>query len=282
MSAFQESAATAPLFARVQRRLAPERLQVPLPLEAAGRLLALCADRHLDGGQLIDLLQRDRDLSAPVLRAANSAAFTPAEEIQTFRASAHRLGLARIREISMCVLLGQRLFPPVGPHAAHTRLWRHSARACDLARRLAAGAEIDGERAALAALLHDVGRPFVLRVALEEARASGEVLADAERESLLDALHAPVGAALARGFGLPAEILPGIEHHHDPEAAGEHARLAHLVRLADAMAHAAEVPELARELPANPSIKALGLDNAHVVALLAAADEVCALAEALS
>jgi len=114
------------------------------------------------------------------------------------------------------------------------------------------------DEAFVCGLLHDVGRPLLMQALadLEEAR----VLDDAQREELVDELHAAVGAAVAALWSMPARITEPIRHHHDPEAAREHEPGARLLRLADALASWALLGEPAlEELASHPDLEPLNV-----------------------
>ena len=95
-------------------------------------------------------------------------------------------------------------------------------------------AEISGlperDELALAAILHDVGRPVLARLhpgyaerfdrhsATPDERIAGE-----RKELGID--HALVGGVLARRWGMHARIAEAIERHHNPDATGASATL---------------------------------------------------------
>jgi HD-like signal output (HDOD) protein len=103
---------------------------------------------------------------------------------------------------------------------------------------------------------------------------------------VLGLTHAQVGGALLRDWRLPAEIVAGVEHHHDPDQAGEPARYAQLVLLANrALARNGIGDEVDDALP--PAIvSALALSESVIVKvgerILAAHTELDHLAQALA
>jgi putative nucleotidyltransferase with HDIG domain len=112
-------------------------------------------------------------------------------------------------------------------------------------------AEITGtegrDELALAAILHDIGRPVLVRLhpgyaeRFDPRGATPDERHAAERRELgID--HALVGGVLARRWGLHARIAEAIERHHSPEAEGSPATL----RTADMIA------ALLEDAPVNP------------------------------
>ena len=110
-----------------------------------------------------------------------------------------------------------------------------------------------------AALLHDIGKIVLVRAydrydTVTEVYASPERRLQSERRALgID--HASVGGVLLRRLGLTDELAAVVEHHHDPDATGDAAR----VRLADMLAHyAAGRPIEHRALPRAAEAAGLG------------------------
>jgi putative nucleotidyltransferase with HDIG domain len=91
------------------------------------------------------------------------------------------------------------------------------------------------EEAFLAGLLHDVGRPTLFQ-AIADLDRSSDPRKKADQASVVDELHAAVGAELATRWALPARVAEAIATHHVPATAA-HTELAMLTSLADVLAH---------------------------------------------
>jgi putative nucleotidyltransferase with HDIG domain len=100
---------------------------------------------------------------------------------------------------------------------------------------------VGAEEAAIAGLLHDVGK-VVLTSVVPEAAAEAVSIARSRRipvweaeARLLGFHHGAVGAALLRSWGLPDAVIDAVALHHEP--ARSSSPLATVVYLADAAAH---------------------------------------------
>jgi HD-like signal output (HDOD) protein len=265
-------------------RFLADHVELPVLPEAAVRILALCQDQDADPADIERALERDPSLASHVLRIANSAMFAPVEPIVELRQAIGRLGMTTIRNLSLAASLHGRLFSGRQHEDLTRSMWAHSALAAVFAREVARRLHCSGEIAFLWGLMHDVGRPLVLQAALERpellsAGADGTPLLDAA----IDAFHPVVGAKLVEAWGLPRPTAIVIACHHDPAAAGKHAREARITRLADLLAHWAIEEALDEEdFPIDdPVIEALGMSAEDVQGLLAGRQRALASALAL-
>jgi putative nucleotidyltransferase with HDIG domain len=118
--------------------------------------------------------------------------------------------------------------------------WRHSLGCAMVCRKFSEKlANVDGEKAYVAGLLHDVGFlvnciAFPDQFAAALKRASGEQvpLEQAERAAM-GFTHCQTGEILAQQWGLADEIVEVVAHHHDAEYAGTAQALVAMVHLSD-------------------------------------------------
>lgn len=175
------------------------------------------------------VLERDVELSALILRAANTAQFAGPTPIRSVHAALSRLGVRHIR----AVVLGAEILSRVPKSAATQRfvtgLWRHSLDVAREAERFAASLNVCAalrEATFTAGVLHDFGKLLLLEenendaLLLFENETSVERLE--EERSRFFADHAFLGGALLRLWGLPYEIIEAVAFHHD------HRRIAEL------------------------------------------------------
>lgn len=258
-----------------------ENMELPVLPEAAARIIALCEDPDSDSRDIQSVLERDPSLASHVLRIANSALFAPVEPIVSLPQAISRLGMTTIRNLSLAVAVQGRLFKSKQHEQLTRTMWTHSALTAVFARDVARRMRISGEAAFLWGLMHDVGRPLVLQAAIDRPEIlgvgpdSGPLL-----DAAMDTFHASVGARLVRAWGLPYPIAAVVANHHDPEAAGEHARGARITRLGDLLAHWAlddslDVADFPRD---EPVIADLGLPPSELDELLALRQQAVLLA----
>ncbi len=220
---------------------APELEALPV---AAQRLLALVRDDNSSVDGLAALLGTDQALAAAVLRYANSARAMPNRQIGSLREAVARIGRQTLSEVVVRACAGPMLDRGLPPYALPRRVaWRHAATASVASRSLARLARIaPSEEASVAGLLHDVGK-FILTSVVPEAAAEAVAVARSRRIPVWQAEvqvigfhHGKVGGALLRSWGLPDAVADAVAFHHEPAATGN--RLARVVELADAAAHA--------------------------------------------
>jgi HD-like signal output (HDOD) protein len=111
----------------------------------------------VDIEKVIEVVSRDKTISAQVLRLCNSALFSRFKVVDTIRGGVVQLGLRRVQEIVMasafCPMLRvkQIVLDPV-------IFWRHSFGCALVCRKFSSLIEYtDPEQAYLAGLLHDIG-----------------------------------------------------------------------------------------------------------------------------
>lgn len=265
-------------------RAAGGALQLPVLPDTATRVMGMCSDEACDARELSQLVERDQSLTGHVLRVANSAAYAPNEPIVSLRQAVARLGLATLCEISMGVAMRGQVFTSARFADLARRLWAHSAAAGAYAKEIARATRRNVEGAFLCGLMHDVGKPVVLKLFVDvcqEARVEPDAEVVAET---LDLFHTDVGVLLARSWKLAPWIAAAIEHHHEPSRAKEHRTETTITCLADHFSHwALGTRELSeRDLAALPAVSELDLYPDDVARLTAARDRVVAQSEAFA
>lgn len=189
------------------------------------------------------IIEQDPSITSMLLRSANSVFYSPKEEISSVGRAIVMMGFREIRNrvISYSVMglfsddLGFEEFKPVD-------LWLHSIGVAVAAKKIAQKVSgVDQDEMFTAGMLHDIGRLVFclylkeeLREVLAVARDSGCSLNEAEDKVGLT--HAEIGSYLASRWKLSSLLVDVIQHHHQPQNAGDHSKAAAIVFLADALA----------------------------------------------
>lgn len=215
--------------------------EIPALPTAVSEILAMVQDPEVGVAEVMAVVERDPNLTAELLRLANSAYFGGGREIATLRDAGVVLGLNRVLQL----ILATAVFPVVrqpirGYDMAPGQLLDHSVAVAVGAETLAASLERSAPpQTFTAGLLHDIGK-IVLGTFLEVdaapildlAREKGIPFDAAERE-ILGIDHAEAGAALLEAWSIPASIVEVVQWHHAPEGVEGDKTVVDLVHMAD-------------------------------------------------
>lgn len=227
------------------RRIETCELELPVLPDIASRVLALCQDQDGDARELGELIQRDPALAGNVLRIANSAAYASREPIVSLQQAISRLGMTTMGDLAIAAAVNGNANAIKGREEEMRFLRTHAAATGVWSREVARHRRRNVEAAFLSGLLHDVGRPIMLRAILDLAR--GSAIEESVIQSFVDEFHASVGARLIDHWKLPHWIAAAVDGHHDISRAGEHADLAATIMLGDELAHWSQAPDAQRE-----------------------------------
>lgn len=189
-------------------------------------------DERAGAGEVAAIIERDPSLTARLLRAANSAAFSrPGERIGSVHAAVARLGINQVRAV--CIVLAVvKAFRARQGGLDHQAFWVHSAAVGMIARRLwehlGQDQDISGDDVYVAGLLHDAGLlileqhfPREFLEVLSARATNGGRLWQAE-EAHLGMDHGAVGGLLLGRWALPQFLAEAVTNHHHPHQADEH------------------------------------------------------------
>lgn len=201
--------------------------QLPTLPAVAARLLELTAREDAAFAEIVDCIVRDVALSAKLLKVANSPLYGFRQRITTVNQAVTLLGINAVRNLVLSFS-----FLALGEKRQHSLFnlelfWERSL-VSGMAAKLIAGLlspQIDPDELFTVGLLQDVGQlvfaftmPARYDHVLEQlAVGDGEVTEAAVEEEYLALAHTTAGYEVARAWGLPATILAGIRHHHNPD-----------------------------------------------------------------
>ena len=263
----------------LERRIEAGNLELPMLPNVAAQLLDGSVAERADLAEISELLHTDQAITGHVLRIANSAAYGGSGRIQSIQQALLRIGLTQLREIVLAVAVQNGVFRIQGHEALVSQLWKHSAVAGAYAREIARSLRTNAESSFLCGLLHDVGKPVVLGLAL----GIDADLSDDLCTAVLGPYHASVGRSLAETWALPGAIVESITHHHDPAAATTHGPSVNIACLANLFAHLAlDRPDDEDLLRGHPVCIALNLYPEDLDALVAKRDDMLEVADGLT
>jgi putative nucleotidyltransferase with HDIG domain len=188
--------------------------------------------------EVVRLVSYDNTIAAQCLRVAGSPLFGLAQLPRSIKGAVVSLGLRRVETILLTCCLGQAF--PAGKWALDPAVfWRHSLGCAMVCRKFSEKLGMDGEKAYMAGLLHDLG--FMVNclvfstefgTAMERACHEEIPLYEAER-AVLGFTHCETGQALAEKWKLADDIIEVIACHHAIEQSKKSQPLVALVHLSD-------------------------------------------------
>ncbi len=199
----------------------------PLPVTAR-KLSAMLQNENANMHEIAKAVEYDAAIAANILKVANSAAYAGRYPTERVRDAVVRLGTANLLAIVLDQYL--RVFKTAAPLYDLTEddFYLHSAAASLMIKAMIPEVNCTlPPSASIAALLHDIGKLIMVRYMKIDVssmqflcRQQGIEFFQAEQE-LLGCNHAEVGAAIARNWGFPEEIIVTIELHHQVNPGGK-------------------------------------------------------------
>lgn len=226
-------------------------------------------DPRIRVDDLLDVVERDPPLAARILAVANSSYYARGIPIRSLRQAVVRLGLGPLRDVIYMAIYANTVFDAPGFVDLVRETFDHSIQVARVAQRLAPLLGHDEEMAFLAGLLHDVGRARCLKLFAKHPLTKGM-----PRELLEDAtfvLHQAAGAALARAWALPPEVVDACAGHHAPATP-----FARIVAAADAVSY-----RLREEVSSSPDPEGHGAADALLISAGLPPEDVAGLVEGL-
>lgn len=232
----------------------------PFPLLADILRAFAQSDATSDMRDLIDVIKREPTVTAKVIGVANSAYYAAGAPIYSVENAAARLGLRQLKITVLSLVLAKRFDASRCEGFDLGRFWYDAIMTAQcvvhLLDRTTPKLAVDRNALMSIGLVHSIGLllmveqfPNELAAVLRDcAKTQGVGLSLAEPVHFGGENHYTIGARLLDHWGLPPLYGAVIGNLALPEAVGDDARCAILVRLAkrlvDAFAHGAELPTL--------------------------------------
>jgi putative nucleotidyltransferase with HDIG domain len=220
--------------------------QLVSPPEVYYQLEGLIHKPHASLDDIASVIRTDLDLSARLLRIANSAFYGFPAKIESIPRALATVGTRQLRDLVLATTV-VRLFSQIPFEMINMNLfWHHSMHTGLLARSLASRmGEPNEERFYLVGLLHDIGHLVLYLKLPDQVQA---ILLQASEEELpryqveiatLGYDHGELGAALLTSWRLPAAVIEPVRYHHFPASASNYPIEATVVSLANDLVHEA-------------------------------------------
>lgn len=268
-------------------------VEFPLLPQAASQVLALAADPASDAAKLSSLIHQDQALAAHVMRIANSPAYMPRSPVVSLQHAVAMLGITLLSEIAFTASLKVSAFQVPGYEDEVKQLWRHSLATGAFAKEVARAKRMNVESAYLCGLLHEIGKPVVLRIITTIAREQNidwvkalvTILGNKSHvKTLIEGYHSRVGTLIAEKWSLPKQVAAAIQYYEEYDHADSFRQECLLTCAADRLASHLLAPDTVSEerLRAHPVFMELNLYPNDIDQLLTRKDHVLAMVNALN
>jgi len=227
-------------------------IELPLLPQAASKVMALASDPNADAAKLSAMIHQDQALAAHVLRIANSPAYMPRSPVVSLQHAVAMLGITLLSEIAFTASLKVGAFQVPGYEDEVKQLWRHSLATGAFAKEVARVKRMNVESAYLCGLLHEIGKPVVLRITTTIAReqsskwvkALATILNNKSHvKTLIEGYHTRVGVLIAEKWSLPKQVAEAIQYYEDYEHTTAFRQECMLTFVADRLASHLLTPE---------------------------------------
>ncbi|MEX2481158.1 MAG: HDOD domain-containing protein [Gammaproteobacteria bacterium] len=214
------------------------------PPDVCLRVNQLAADEASSIDAVAAVIVRDPNLTARMLKIANSAYYGAVSRVDTVARAATLLGMAEIQKL-VCTLCAVENFSRLSSTVTNMNtFWRHAVYTGFLAQALARRAHVlQPERLFVAGILHDLGTLLINRRFPEVAeRTISDALGDEDRLYALEGQelgfdHAQLGGLMLAGWHLPPALVDTVRWHHQPHRARQAPLDAAIVKVADTIAN---------------------------------------------
>jgi putative nucleotidyltransferase with HDIG domain len=231
---------TASMTATIRERVARIETMPAIPAVFLPLLKMLgSSTEDVDVDQVVRLVSYDNAIAAQCLRVANSPLFGLAQVPRSIKAAVISLGLRRVETILLTCCLGHA-FPAEKWALDPDVFWRHSLGCALVCRKFSEKLTgVDGEKAYMAGLLHDLGFMVNCLVFSKEFAGAMECACREEiplheaEQSVMGFTHCETGQALAEKWKLADDIVEVIACHHAIEQSHKARSLVALVHLSD-------------------------------------------------
>ena len=212
------------------------------PPDVCMRLFELIHAPTTGAKDIAELVSVDPNLTARLLRIANSSFYNFSRKIDTISRAVMVIGTAELYQLALSVSAVSTFNRIPNELVEMDTFWHHSVYTGLVARALATRAKVlHPERLFVSGLMHDIGslvlyyqRPDAMRDILMVAEGDEELLYQAELEQFQFS-HASVAGHLMEQWQFPEQLVEAVAWHHQPERAEKARMEAHLLYLANVL-----------------------------------------------
>lgn len=206
-----------------------DALTSPPPL--LSEILTLINQDSSSAKKLSEVILKDPNLTARVLRVANSSFYGYRQKVATVNQAVMILGFNAVK----CLILSISIYNQVSaqhssPEDDYIKLWQHFLESATAAQNIALSINYNlTEEAYIAGLLHDFGMLFLQKYYPAESQQVRRLIADGfhilkAEQKVFEMDHQQIGSSIAAKWNLPLKLTEAICDHH-PKSEDEIAAL---------------------------------------------------------
>ncbi len=203
----------------VRKLLASQPIELPIFHPVALKLQRMLADYDFTVDEVSQVANEDQSLASQMLKMANSPLYMGRTKVATIKEAVIRLGAQQVINIAIAASQASA-HTSENPvlHKYMKALWLHSHGSAIGARWLAMNCGMRGiaDEIYLAALLHDVGKLYLLK-SIERLNKAGVINSMFDDElvmEIFDAMHVEQGVRLMQHWNFPNMYSDVIRDHH--------------------------------------------------------------------
>jgi diguanylate cyclase (GGDEF)-like protein len=189
------------------------------------QVLQLAQDPEVEFARVADVVSADPAIAAKVMGIANSAIYARRRHSSNLRQALITLGLNASVTLALSFALASALNKPCASFSFQA-YWRRTLLSAAWGKLLATElGRRDAEEVFLASLLQDLGMLVIDKLWPEVYDGISPFKIEHARicqheQNCIGSDHRSIGAALLNFWNMPASLVQGVQHSHDPSAAG--------------------------------------------------------------
>jgi HD-like signal output (HDOD) protein len=209
---------------------------LPVLPDIAMKVVNLSSSEEVDFTQLTKLIQQDQTIASQVLRIANSPIYSiSSSTIISIQQAIARLGTKNISEIALTITLQNGIFSSSLMRHFAQNLWKHSLATALWCKLIAFSKKQSVEAMYITGLLHEIGKPIILKMVIDLAKKNNVVPKDEEVTEILEELSPSMTNHLMIEWQLP-KIITSIIEQYDKSTFTEYVFECNVLKLSNNLA----------------------------------------------
>jgi putative nucleotidyltransferase with HDIG domain len=178
----------------------------------------LLSDENVSLANLDKVAKSDQVIAGKILQAANSAFYSPRQEIKSVAQAISYVGAEDARRLLLASAV-----QPLYSSPRLKRIWKHAIEAAQIAEQMAAMSRfVEPSEAFLMGLLHDVGKLAIALMSPELNSSLDRLIVKGCESAVAEIVvcgfdHAEAGAEILKHWKFGEELTSAVRYHHLPE-----------------------------------------------------------------